>query len=519
MKNKILIVLILSSIFSIFSCLMIGSFIYSINFESNTTLTTSSISEESTSSTELSNILFPLAVKFKKIKDYFVFVSNYESNLSIVPDLTSPQQKLYAIENTDFELICEKTKVCLNNFILKNNIDEIYNELKSDKSAVAFIDFKNLDFRFKDLRFMERSILVNADYPIFVESWADEESTKVSNFDYEKLIHIGHTGSFIPARGVMLQTKLKFNNNLEPMISPMINYFSKYDFLSATQEISLKDDGIFCDSCMSFVGSEKELEQMIIPLGIDLVTMATNHILDGGFDALSNTKNLFEKNNLKAIGASAVDNFDALSPVLVEVKGLKIAYFAFNDTPGIEQWATNTKGGAASVSDWEISGGVTVKYEPNIDRIIETIDRAKALNPDIIIALPQWGSVEYQRVPTEYVQNLSNLLAANGVDIILGDHPHWIQSLEWKSKSNSINNLKYVPVVYSVGNFVFDQMWSEETRVGMTVHLIIYEKKVISLSTDFHLLNLYSTGTIDPILHENPLFEKYINLINSNSDL
>ena len=127
--------------------------------------------------------------------------------------------------------------------------------------------------------------------------------------------------------------------------------------------------------------------------------------------------------------------------------------------------------------------------------------KAKSLDPDFIIILPHWGGVEYQRVPTNYTKRLAELLFAEGADIIIGDHPHWIQQIGWQKNENvSYSGLKFSPIFYSVGNFVFDQMWSEETRYGMTVELIFYNKNLKAINLGLHQLNLYESGTVAPIV-------------------
>jgi len=58
-----------------------------------------------------------------------------------------------------------------------------------------------------------------------------------------------------------------------------------------------------------------------------------------------------------------------------------------------------------------------------------------------------------------------------GADLVLGSHPHWVQQVEvYKGKL----------IVYSMGNFVFDQMWSQETRQGVIVKFTFQGKNLVS---------------------------------------
>jgi poly-gamma-glutamate synthesis protein (capsule biosynthesis protein) len=79
--------------------------------------------------------------------------------------------------------------------------------------------------------------------------------------------------------------------------------------------------------------------------------------------------------------------------------------------------------------------------------------------------------VEYNAHPTEGQRRLARELVALGADVIVGHHPHWVQDHE---------TISGVPVYYSLGNLIFDQMWSEETKKGLVVRLTFENKKQIN---------------------------------------
>jgi poly-gamma-glutamate synthesis protein (capsule biosynthesis protein) len=130
-----------------------------------------------------------------------------------------------------------------------------------------------------------------------------------------------------------------------------------------------------------------------------------------------------------------------------------------------------------------------VKYEPNETRIKYFLDRAKALNPDMVIVIMHWGGREYITEKLDYQNTLANLLTKHGADVILGDHVHWVQEVEFKGNK---------PVFYGVGNFIFDQMWSTETKQGISIELNIVDKKLVNFRLHPHQLYLYDKGM--PIL-------------------
>lgn len=477
----------------------------------------SSSSENEYSRVEESSV-FSLVTNFEKINPNF--------------DIENGNYNLYTLSNYHVSNFCSDFKItkCSRRIVIVTleNLDQVYEKLH-DSDSFALLKNEDLDFRLKIVNIGNQNVFDKSfdltSYPLKISNSLildKTESQKIENSKWKQdnEIKLGHTGSFLAGRGVILHTNLLHNGDYRKMIAPMLPLFKNFDIMSATQETSLKGDGVYCFDCLSFVGSEKVMDQMVVPLGIDIVTMAANHILDGGVDDLTNTFRLYKEKGIPIVGASDVNNDLAIKPVLVEKNGIKIAYLAINDTPGRSEWADENSPGAASASDWDIVNGVTVKYEPNLERIKKMVQSAKDLQPDLIILLPHWGAVEYQNIPTKYVQNLAHLFLDEGVDIIIGDHPHWVQEMEWyKRKSPSYSGMTISPIFYSVGNFVFDQMWSIETRQGMTVELNFYNKRLLNIDLHPHQLYLYDRGTVEPLDKLSNEYRQTLERVFSVSDL
>lgn len=427
---------------------------------------------------------------FEKIKDDEILVlANEEEEIkSQFPDLKLQTQ-------TDYETLVEN--------------------LNTNPDKIGLVKFETLDFKLKTLRvnniFLFDKNIALADYPFqyTTEKVSSEMKSNQSNFDQSNVIKIGHTGSMLPARGVTYWINEKFNRDHNIFFEEVKPLFGTFDFLSATMESSVLGEGQQCDGCMAFIGPE-EFIPYIKENGIGFVSMAANHIMDGGVEAVERTQQLLEELGIKTTGASTINNDDAGKPVLIEVNGLKIAYLAFNDTPGRNQWADETNPGAASISDWILDEyGNTVVYEPNEERIKYVIDRAKELNPDLVMVVIHWGGQEYIDAALPYQETLANLLLENGVDIILGDHVHWVQEVQF------IDNK---PVFYGVGNFVFDQMWSIETRQGITIELNFYDKKLKNFRLHPHELNLYEEGQVNLLEENSPSYIQTLERIWNVSD-
>lgn len=394
--------------------------------------------------------------------------------------------------------------------------DELSKDLNSNMTHIGILNFNYANARVKTVSYNGVFLLnKNTDLNQYTLKFtqdlqSNEKTADISNYDPVNLRVIGHTGSMISARGVKYWIESKFGSDYTRLFKNTKPLFDSFDYLSSTFEAPVQGVGRPCDQCFTFVGPEKFMDGVKYS-GIDMYTMAANHIMDGGVSALDNTQKKLDELGIKYTGASTKNNDDAGKPVLVDVNGLKIAYLGFNDTPGRSEWADDTHPGAASISDWEISPitGATVKYEPNLERIKYFIKRAKDLNPDLTIVMMHWGGVEYENDPTSYVKNLAKILIENGVDIIFGDHPHWVQKIDF---------IEGKPVFYSVGNFIFDQMWSIETREGMTIEVELYKNKPVNFKLHPHLLDLYQNGTIQLLTPDQKEYKDTLNRIYSVSE-
>jgi poly-gamma-glutamate capsule biosynthesis protein CapA/YwtB (metallophosphatase superfamily) len=83
------------------------------------------------------------------------------------------------------------------------------------------------------------------------------------------------------------------------------------------------------------------------------------------------------------------------------------------------------------------------------------IAKAKGRNPDLIMAVMHWGD-EYKRFPNEYQKGIAKFLAGQGVDVIVGHHPHVLQPVEWIQKGEDSASGKTL-VIWSLGNFYSNQ--------------------------------------------------------------
>lgn len=183
--------------------------------------------------------------------------------------------------------------------------------------------------------------------------------------------------------------------------------------------------------------------------GFNVLSLANNHMMQHGMEALTETMELLSTNNIRHVPTTATDGFnDFQEPLILKIKKVKIAFIAYcliRDPTG-----------------FCISG--------DYNKIIGSIKRAKK-QCDLLVLSLHWG-YEYIEVPSPEQIRLAHTCVDAGADIILGHHPHILQGIE--EYNGKI-------IAYSLGNFVFD-MWQEKMREGMILELRINNEKIKCIS-------------------------------------
>jgi len=168
--------------------------------------------------------------------------------------------------------------------------------------------------------------------------------------------------------------------------------------------------------------------------GVDVANLANNHSRDYGEEGLTGSVGYLEGVGVEPTGLGSL--------VIKEVEGTKFGFLGFSFV-GV--------GRVPKPKDYEL--------------INESANKV-----DILIVGVHWGE-EYSTEPAPEQRAWARKMVEEGADVIVGHHPHVIQSSE---------KILGKPVYYSLGNFVFDQMWSEETKKGLVIRLAFREGKLIS---------------------------------------
>ena len=190
-------------------------------------------------------------------------------------------------------------------------------------------------------------------------------------------------------------------------------------------------------------------------MGLDILSTAGNHCLDKGFSGLSRTIDVLDDAGIKHLGT--YKTAEEQNQILIqEVKGIKIGFINYT-------YGTN---GIPIPSGKDFCVNLIDK-----DLIKKHIKLAKDQNVDMIVACMHWGT-EYRTTANPEQEELADFLFQNGVDVILGNHPHVLEQMEKRTITLENGSTKDGFVIYASGNFICDQN-AENTRNSIILNLTI----------------------------------------------
>ena len=180
---------------------------------------------------------------------------------------------------------------------------------------------------------------------------------------------------------------------------------------------------------------------------IDAVSVANNHSGDYGKAAFLETLAQLDSKGILHFGGGA-NATSAHRPLWLERNGLRIAVLGYNEfKPRSFEAGAMTPGIAWSEDS----------------HVVSDIRAARKAGADVVIPFMHWGW-ERETTPSERQRKLARKMIDAGADIVVGSHPHVVQGAEiYKGK----------PIIYSLGNFIFDSFTTPVTTLGWTLHLTL----------------------------------------------
>jgi len=258
------------------------------------------------------------------------------------------------------------------------------------------------------------------------------------------------TGDIMLDRGVEYYIEKEGKGDYKFPFLKIADDLQKADLLIGNLEGPISDKGTKVGSIYSFKMSPKAIEGLTYA-GFDILSLANNHMFDYTIEALKDTFLRLKEAKIDYFGGGLNKN-ESYSPLIKELKGAKIAFLSYANL-GSTNWAAGTT-----------TAGISWLTEDNLKKGIESA-KEKA---DIIIVSFHIGE-EYKEEPDVTQKYFSQLAIDYGADAVISHHPHVVQKQE-------IYKEKYI--FYSLGNFIFDQGFSKETKEGQIVKVLIQNKKI-----------------------------------------
>ncbi|MDO8663734.1 MAG: CapA family protein [Candidatus Wildermuthbacteria bacterium] len=278
-------------------------------------------------------------------------------------------------------------------------------------------------------------------------------------------------GDIMLSRRVDLMMKA-YNDYKFPFLK-IADEFKKADIIFGNLENPISDKGKKVGSIYSFRADPRVIDGLTYA-GFNVLSFANNHAFDYGRQAFEDTLLRLKGAGISYAGAG-FNEIEAHSPAIKEANGVKIGFLAYTDLGSVYWTATKGSSGLALIDlkDFKQLWQDIEKARPQVDVLIVSLHSGEEY-----ISEPSQSQIEFARTAIDY-----------GADLLVGHHPHVVQKNEIYSSTGS-PQAKYI--FYSLGNFVFDQSFSEETMKGQIVKILIENGKIKKVAPqDIKINNLF----------------------------
>ncbi len=272
-------------------------------------------------------------------------------------------------------------------------------------------------------------LATNSEQPTTTSSIEAASSTTIAEASESTSTRLLFVGDIMLDRKVADRIRVA-HDPLYPFRHLPIGWFSSFDGSIANVEGPFVQTRVPSTKVIDF-----RFDPALIPAlkstGLSIVSQANNHSLDQGKAGAAESTARLRQAGFVVFGHETRDD-PAIAYATTTIQGVRFAFVGFNTTEPF----------------W------------NQDMMAKTMQAAHR-SADHVIVCMHWG-VEYHDHPTIEQQTLGRWLIDQGADVVIGGHPHWVESIE---------SYHGHPIVYSLGNFVFDQDFSKETEQGLGVEV------------------------------------------------
>lgn len=272
--------------------------------------------------------------------------------------------------------------------------------------------------------------------------------------DREPQVSLLAVGDIMMSRSVGLA--IRQANNFDYPFEKIKEAFAGGDIIFANLESPIISGRAVQPGEMSF-RMDPGVEQALQKINVNVVSLANNHTPNWGAQGLKDTFKYLTAAGILYVGAGE-DDIRANEPKYITRNGITFAFLAYNDPSVVPV-------------NYEAASSHFGTAFTRIDKMTAAVREAKQQADFVVVSMHD--GTEYVQKLSDTQINFAHAAIDAGAELVIGHHPHVVQRVEeYKGKY----------ILYSLGNFVFDQQWSEQTKEGAMVKIIFNKKGMQHIS-------------------------------------
>lgn len=272
---------------------------------------------------------------------------------------------------------------------------------------------------------------------------SDEEQENKSDIPNSDMVRMVFTGDVYIGNYV---SSVYQASGVEGVVSEhLLEQLQTADLAMVNQEFAFSTRGEPMENKQYTFRVEPSKVQLFTDMGLDIVSLANNHALDYGTDALLDSMDTLTQEGITYVGAGR-NLAEAKTTRYFTINGKSIAILSASRVIPVSEWgATSTK------------PGMFTTYDPTA--LIEEIEAARE-EADAVIVYLHWG-LEKKEYPESYQRTMGKQFIDAGADAVIGSHPHVLQGFEYYNGKL---------IAYSLGNFIFSQTINQTAMLAVDMN-------------------------------------------------
>ena len=255
-----------------------------------------------------------------------------------------------------------------------------------------------------------------------------------------------HEPIYVSAKKLASSTGTSYSYNFAPMLNQIRSVMENADYTVANVDGPMGGEKYNKYGYRGYpqFNTPPYLLYALKDAGVDMLTLANNHMLDTWYDGL-----MAEIENVESVGLAHIGANRSMqeknTPTIVEINGIRVGFMNYTES-------LNDMDRQPSLNPNALTFGVNATRNSDVSKDAKALKDAGA---DVIVCYMHWGT-EYKEIDAN--QNIyAKQLVQAGVDVIIGSHPHVVQPAKWLTGTNQYGKTQKTLCLFSLGNFLSDQ--------------------------------------------------------------